>query len=242
MPLLAPLIGIDGVLRIGAAFGLVAALALAVLVPSSRGAVARAARLRDVPGISPLRLRSMWLLAGGAGSLAFVQLGIGSYLTVQLVDEADMRVAAAAAVFTAAQLLGAGGRIILGLWSDRTGDRVRVLLVVAVVAGALVIASILAPGDLSSGLLLAGALVIVTSCNGVVVAVAASLAPTGRTGATLGMQTTVNAFACSIAPILLGIVLARSGWDAFSWTLVVVLIGSAASLLVLRGPMRSTRR
>jgi MFS family permease len=234
LPMLAPRIGIDGVLRIGAACGLVAAVILAWWIPSSRGAVARAARALDVPGISPLRLRPMWLLAGGAGSLAFVQLGIGSYLTVQLVDEAGMRVAVAAGVFTVAQLLGAGGRILLGVWSDRSGERVRVLVAVAAGAAVLVLASLIAGDPLVSGMLQAAALVVVTSCNGVVVAVAASLAPAGRTGATLGMQTTVNAFACSIAPILLGIVASRSGWTAFAWVLVAVLAMSLASLLRLR--------
>jgi MFS family permease len=183
----------------------------------------------------------MWLLAAGAGSLAFAQLGIGSYLTVQLVDEGGLRVAAAAAVFSAAQLLGAAGRVVLGLWSDRVGERVVILIGVAVVADVLVLASAAVPGATAQGLLLAAALVVVTSCNGVVVAVAASLAPPGRTGATLGMQTTVNAFACSIAPVLLGLVLAGAGWSAFTWVLVAVL-GLAGAALVRLHAERSGKR
>jgi sugar phosphate permease len=223
--------------------GLVAALLLALLVPSSRGAAARAAREQEgARGPSPLRVRSMWLLAAGAGSLAFVQLGIGSFLTVQLVDRTGMQLAAAAAVFTAAQLLGGAGRVVLGVWSDRVRERASVLVGVAAACVALVGASLGVPGATASALLQAAALVVVTSCNGVVVAVAASLAPPGRTGATLGMQTTANAAACAIAPILLGALLERSGWRSYEAVMTAVLVGSCAALLRLRVQGRGEAR
>lgn len=215
--------------------GLLAVVALALLVPSSRSVSARRERARaPAAGRSPLQLPTMWLLAGGAGSLAFVQLGIGSFLTVQLVDRADVSIAAAAAVFTGAQLLGAAGRIVLGVWSDRVRDRVAVLQGTAVVCASLIAGAWIVSDPLVSAVLQAIALVIVTSCNGVVVAVAASLAPPGRTGATLGMQTTANAAACSVAPILLGVVLAQHGWNAFLAAVAAVLVGSMVALTRLR--------
>ncbi len=228
--------GIDGAVETFAIGGIVATILLAALVPSSRGARARAAHAAETSarGASPLRLPAMWLLAVGAGSLAFVQLGIGSFLTLQLVDRADLRLALAAGIFTGAQLLGAAGRIVLGVWSDRSGDRTRVLQLVAATSGLLVAASIVVPGMLATAMLQALALVVVTSCNGVVVAVAASLAPTGRTGETLGMQTTANAAACSIAPILLGIVLQQSGWFSYELVLTAVLVTSSIALARLR--------
>lgn len=211
--------------------GLVAAMGLVLLVPSSRTTAARHARRMAPPtGVSPLRLPTMWLLAVGAGSLAFVQLGIGSFLTVQLVDRAEVSLPVAAVVFTVAQLLGAAGRIVLGIWSDRVSDRVLVLLVTAGLALLLVIAASLVHDPLVSSMLQAVVLVIVTSSNGVVVAVAASLAPPGRTGATLGMQTTANAAACSVAPILLGLMLHRYGWTAYLEVLLLVLVGSLIAL------------
>jgi MFS family permease len=211
--------------------GLAAAGGLALLVPSSRSVQARRERAHaPAAGTSPLRERRMWLLAGGAGSLAFVQLGIGSFLTVQLVDRADVSIAAAALVFMIAQLLGAAGRIVLGIWSDRVSDRVSVLIVTALLALVLVSAAAVVSDPLASTMLQAATLVIVTSCNGVVVAVAASLAPAGRTGATLGMQTTANAAACSVAPILLGVVLVQQGWGMFLGIVVLVLVGSLVAL------------
>ncbi|MEO6866919.1 MAG: MFS transporter, partial [Gaiellales bacterium] len=214
--------------------GLFAAVILAVLIPSARTASARRERAQaPATGASPLRLRAMWLLAAGAGSLAFVQLGIGSFLTVQLVDRAGVSLTIAAGVFTVAQLLGGGGRLVLGIWSDRVRDRVRVLLWVAISAAMLVTASWIVQDPLTSALLQAGALVAVTSCNGVVVAVAASLAPAGRTGATLGMQTTANAAACAIAPILLGLLLTDRGWGSYLAALLIVLTISLLALLRL---------
>jgi MFS family permease len=119
---------------------------------------------------------------------------------------------------------------VLGIWSDRVSDRVLVLLVTAGLALLLVIAASLVHDPLVSSMLQAVVLVIVTSSNGVVVAVAASLAPPGRTGATLGMQTTANAAACSVAPILLGLMLHRYGWTAYLEVLLLVLVGSLIAL------------
>lgn len=231
--------GLDAPVLAAAAAGLLAATGLALLVPSARSARMRADRAATVVGSTPLRLPAMWLLALGAGSLAFVQLGVGSFLTIQLVDRAQLTLAVAAAVFTGAQVLGAAGRVVLGVWSDRTGDRVALLVGVAASGATLVASSALVPSPFAAAALQAAALVLVTSCNGVVVAVAASLAPEGRTGATLGMQTTANAFACSVAPIALGVVLARVGWHAYTWSLVGVLLVSTVALSQLRRTRRA---
>ncbi len=239
VPLLVRRDGLAPTMTWFAATGVVAAIVLTIAIPSSRGAgrvVAGGAR-----GVSPTRLVTMWLLAIGAGSLAFVQLGIGSFLTVQLVDRAGLQLAVAAVVFAIAQLAGGAGRVILGVWSDRAGDRVRVLQHVSASAFVLVVAALAIGQARWSVAIQAIALVVVTSCNGVVVAVAASLAPPGRTGATLGMQTTANAAACAVAPILLGGVIQRVGWHAYDAALAVVLVVSSVALVRLRAISSSAR-
>jgi len=218
--------------------GLLAAAIVALVLPRSlrigdlveHDAPERAASARQA---SPLRDPRMWLLCIGCGSLAFVQLGIGSFLTVQLVDEAGFALGPAAAVFTGAQLAGAAGRIVFGVLSDRVGRRVGVLRWIAVAAGATMLPTVLGLGARVDAILFVAALVVVTSCNGVAVAAAARLAPTGRTGATLGMQTTANAAACTIAPVVLGALLHVGGWAAFAWAILGVLAVSVASLTVL---------
>lgn len=236
LPLLIRGHGIDSALAVGAVLGLGSALVLALVIPSSRTASARRAAAAEAleAGGSPLRVRRLWLLAVGAGFLAFVQLGIGSFLTVNLVDEAGVGIATAAGVFTASQLLAAVGRVALGFWSDRVEQRVHVLLGVGAVTAAFIAIAVASSSSAVEAAMLAGAFVVVTSCNGVVVATAASFAPAGRTGATLGMQTTANAAACTIAPIVLGITLHLGGWPAAELVLLAVLVASFACLLRLR--------
>lgn len=227
VPSVAATAGLGAAVRVVVVLGALAAAGVALVIPSSRLA---GAAPREVPGPSPVRHRPLWLLAIGASSLAFVQLGVGSFLTLHLVEEAGISLAAAAAVFAATQLLGAIGRVALGFWSDRVASRIGMLRAVAVVTALLVGASAASGTDRAEGALLAAALVVVTSCNGVVVAAAASLAPAGRTGATLGMQTTFNAAACTIAPIILGAVLAAVGWSGVQAVLLAALALSLGCL------------
>lgn len=222
--------GLDAATGASSVLGLVAMLGLAGALPSARrSGAARAGRDRGA-GPSPLRHGALWLLAVGGAGLAFVQLGIGSFLTVQLVDEAGVGIGAASVVFMSTQLLGGAGRIVLGAWSDRAGNRIGILRSAAVLAAVLVAGCIVLPQHRADATLLSAALVTVTCCNALVVATAASLAPPGRTGATLGMQTTFNAGACVVAPVVLGAALEASGWIAFHVGLLVVLVGSSASL------------
>ena len=185
-------------------------------------------------GVSPTRVPALWLLASGCAALAFVQLGLASFLTLQLVDDAGLAVGAAAGAFAMVQLLGAAARVGLGVWSDRVPDRI-VLLQVLAVTGALVTSSSSAATSGSArAALLCGALVIVTSWNGIAVAAMAALAPPGRTGATLGMQTTCNAASGTVAPIAVGALLHWAGWPAVGWAFTASLLFAACSFAALR--------
>ncbi|MCW2959944.1 MAG: transporter [Thermoleophilia bacterium] len=230
--LLLPL-GIDTI-GIGATLGGVAAACLVSVawtlhaLPREDAHVLRAA-VRSLE--DPLRSAALWLLALGSGSLAFVQLGIASFLTIYLVDEAGFGVGAAAGVFAASQLLGAGGRVGLGVTSDRV--RVRVLRAVAAAAAVGIVALLLLGNGVAGGVILAATLVLATSWNGVSVAAAAALSPEGRTGATLGMQTTVNSVACTIGPIIIGVCVAGPGWHAVFAVFASALLLSILSFTVL---------
>lgn len=232
----APMVGFAG-------FGVLVAAALAIALPRRTGIAARVRAAREhahdalerltVRAHSPLRDRGMWLLCIGGSSMAFVQLGAGAFLTTQLTDEAGLTITAAAATFTAMQLVGAVLRIALGVWSDRVASRVAMLRAIATVAFLVLVPMLVTLDGRIDGLLLVVALGVVTSCNGVAVAAASVLAPAGRTGATLGMQTTGNALAGTIAPVLLGTLLASLGWRAFDLCLLVVLAAGIVSLTLL---------
>ena len=242
VPLLARSEGVAQAIAVMAVLGAVAAVGIMLAVPSI---VLRSdeATADDVEaGRSPLRDRTMWLLCAGCASMAFVQLGVGSFLTVQLVGAAKVDLAIAVWVFTAAQLVGAAGRIVLGIWSDRASSRVAVLRTVAIVALLLLAPTLLGATDLADGILYALAVVAVTMSNGVSVAAAASFAPAGRTGATLGMQTTCNAAAAAVAPIVLGLLLEHAGWRGFEACVIAVLLVGVGSLSLLVRSSRAAAR
>lgn len=173
-------------------------------------------------GLTPLRNRALWLLALGCSSAAFVQLGIASFLTVQLVDEASLTLQRAALLFAAAQLVGAVGRIVIGVLSDRVADRLVLLRRVFAAMLVLVVATVIVTRPGIDGMLLTMILVVTTTWQGVAVAAAAALAPSGRTGATLGMQTTLNAAAFTVAPIVIGLSLHHGGWTTVELVLAVM--------------------
>jgi sugar phosphate permease len=217
-----------------AACGAVAAIGVLVGLPSGS---ARASTDADDPvrmSASPLRSAPLWLLALGCACLGFVQLGVGSFLTIQLVDEAGVAAGTAAAIYAIAQLVGAGSRIVLGISSDRASSRVRVLQVVGWSALVVLVAASFVAGRAAGSALLVVAFVVTTSWNGVAVAAAAAYAPIGRTGATLGMLTTANAAAAALAPIVLGAVIDHAGWSAFAPVLAAVLVVNAVLLALLQ--------
>jgi sugar phosphate permease len=236
VPMLARHVGMADAIAVMATFGALAAVGVGLAVPSIVLRSDEAGAAPDVGGRSPLRERTLWLLCIGCASMAFVQLGVGSFLTVQLVGAAKVDLSIAVWVFTAAQVVGAAGRVVLGIWSDRATSRVSVLRAVALVALLLLAPTLLGATDLADGILYALAVVAVTMSNGVSVAAAASFAPAGRTGATLGMQTTCNAAAAAIAPIVLGALLEHAGWRGFeACVLAVLLLGVASLSLLVRG-------
>jgi sugar phosphate permease len=240
VPLVARDAGIETAVAIMAALGAVASIAVWLTVPR---VVTRATDVDTEPAIgrSPLREPAMWLLTIGGSSMAFAQLGIGAFLTVQLVGQAERELSVAVAIFTAVQVLGAAGRIVLGIWSDRRGDRVGVLRGIVLVAALLLVPTLLDISSLADGVFYALAVIAVTCSNGVSVATAASFAPPGRTGATLGMQTTGNAAAGAVAPILLGAVLEAFGWHGFELCVLAALLVGLASLSVLVRHTRAIR-
>ncbi|MBC7460089.1 MAG: MFS transporter [Thermoleophilia bacterium] len=217
-----------------AALGLVVALALWLTLAHVE-VVQRAVTTAPLPrGRSPLHRPVLWLLAIGCSSVAFVQLGIASFLTIQLVDDGGLTLSRAALVFAAAQLVGAAGRVALGIWSDRVRDRLALLRGVFAGVFVLVVGAVLVTNPSVDGVLLTLILVLSTTWQGVGVAAAASLAPEGRTGSTLGMQTTLNAAAFTIAPIVIAFVLHHGGWTAVELVLGGMVLVAVASLTLAR--------
>ncbi|MCW2923852.1 MAG: major facilitator superfamily 1 [Thermoleophilia bacterium] len=222
--------------------GVVAAAIVFVALPGARAGGQPGAAPLLVGAPSPLRVRELWLLSLGCAGIAFVQLGVGSFLTVQLVDEAGLTIAAAASVYAVAQLVGAASRIVLGVASDRLGRRAALLRSVATSVAVLVVLALVVPSERVEGALLVATFVGATCWNGVAVAAAATFAPSGRIGATLGMLTTFNAASCAVAPLVLGSVLDHSGWRSFESALLAALALSVLCFTPLVGRRAASTR
>lgn len=241
MPSLLRATGLGTALAGAAVFALLLAFALARAVPRELPTRLDGEGVALETGPSPLRVPRLWLLGGSCSMLALTQLALVSFLAVFLVDDAGLAAATAGAVFAGSQVIGAVARIAMGDLADRIGDPMLILGAVAAVTLVLLAAALAAPAHLA-GFLLAGALLVSTSWNGVAVAAAARLAPDGRTGSTLGMQTTMFATMGVLAPIVVGAVLARASWSPVLAAGIVALAAALVGFTALRrssGTVRS---
>jgi MFS family permease len=147
---------------------------------------------------------------------------------------------AAGAVLAAAQLVGAIGRVGVGLGSDRLGTRLRLLrglvavFAVTLVAGAALLRAPVAVTAAGLGL----AAVLGLCWNGLAFLTVAETAPPSRRGVALGLQNTAVAVAGTAAPVGFGLAVAGAGWTAaFALLPLCPLVA-----LVLLAPLVRTER
>ncbi|MBL7628171.1 MFS transporter [Frankia sp. CN6] len=194
------------------------------------GAAARAGSTRDV-----LRDRRLWRLSLAAGLLIVPQFTMIAFLVEVLHDGRGMSAARAAVVLTVAQAAGAAARILVGVWSDRAGARMRPLRALAVAAAAGMAAVAAAVGAWVP--LLVAVLVVVaavTVCwNGLAFTAAGELAPPGRAATAMSFENSANFGSAVLTPPLVGLLITGVGWS--SAFLLVALAPVAAAFLL--GPL-----
>jgi len=221
--------GLDAAFLTLAAGCLLGALVVVALV---REAPAQPVRIAG--GLAPVR--DPRIRRFGLVSLLLVvpQFAVVAFLVVYLVDEHDVRPAAAALLLAAVQLGGGAGRIVAGLWSDRLGLRVVPLRRLAAAISALFV--LLAGLELLGAravvplLLLTG--VVAISWNGLAFTAVGELAGPGRAGTALGLQNTSVALGAALTAPLLGAVVDRSDWAV---AFAVAAACALAAVLILRG-------
>ncbi|MDT4942827.1 MAG: hypothetical protein QOJ34_2916 [Pseudonocardiales bacterium] len=133
------------------------------------------------------------------------QFAVSAFTLVYLVGERGWDPAAAGRVIFAAQLAGAAGRVVTGVWSDRVRSRLRPMRKLAVASAALMalIALGAATGSVVVVFALAVAAVITVADNGLAYTSVAELAGREWSGRALGVQNTVqNLAAVATAPLL----------------------------------------
>jgi sugar phosphate permease len=203
LPSLGRSYGARDALLFPAALCAVAALLVLILV-SDPPRVERAAG--EAAPRSPYR--GSWSLGRvhlASAMLVVPQFAVSAFTLVYLVGERGWDPAAAGRVIFAAQLAGAAGRVVTGVWSDRVRSRLRPMRKLAVASAALMalIALGAATGSVVVVFALAVAAVITVADNGLAYTSVAELAGREWSGRALGVQNTVqNLAAVATAPLL----------------------------------------
>uniref|UniRef100_UPI003A8C78EB MFS transporter n=1 Tax=Leucobacter sp. BZR 635 TaxID=3378705 RepID=UPI003A8C78EB len=121
---------------------------------------------------------------------------------------------AAGALVAAAQLIGAGGRILAGSWSDRAGSRLRPIRIIAVACAALLIVA--AAFGWADWAIPAAIVYVLVSCvsvadNGLAFTAVAEIAGPRWSGRALGAQNTGQFLASGLLPPAIGALIAVLG-------------------------------
>jgi MFS family permease len=156
----------------------------------------------------------LWRIHAVSVLLVVPQVVVWTFTLVWLITDRGWSAGAAGAMVTAAQVLGAAGRIAAGRWSDLAGSRLRPIRTIAVAAAAAM--GLLAVTDwLDSPIsiaLMVIASVITVSDNGLAFTAIAEIAGPFWSGRALGTQNTSQLLTAGIAPPLFGALIGAAGY------------------------------
>ncbi|GII28523.1 MFS transporter [Planotetraspora mira] len=181
---------------------------------------------------SPYTEPALWRVHAASMLLVVPQFATAAFALTYLVAERHWAAATASQVIAAAQLAGAGGRLLCGRWSDLAGSRVgpmrRLALVNAVVM--LVLAMAVQAGNAAGSALLVAALVISMSGNGLAFTAVSELAGPAWAGRAMGAQNTGQNLIAAGTPPVLGALITHAGFGtAFALAGALALAASVAT-------------
>ena len=173
-----------------------------------------------VPGAakpaSPYRTPTLWRLHGASAMLVIPQFAVAAFALVYLQHEQHWAAVTAGAYTAAIALVGALGRVGTGWWSDRVGSRLRPMRQLAIMStGVLLLFAVgdaVAPWLAVLALALGG--IITVADNGLAFTATAEIAGNEWAGRALGVQNTGQNFAASLAPPILGALIAATSYGA----------------------------
>ncbi|WP_026338535.1 MFS transporter [Nocardiopsis sp. CNS-639] len=196
------------------------------------------AAARPVAG-SPYRHGHIWRVHGVSMLLGVPQIALMTYAVIYLVQEQGWSPPAAGAVVAVAQVPGAAGRLLLGVWSDRTGDRMRPVRWLAVVSGVCLVLLAALPGAWAwtAVPLLLACLVLTMWHNGLTFTAVAETAGTSWAGRALAAQNWLQAVSTTLTPVLMAAVITLAG---LPFVFAVSALFSAAAVAVV--PVARGRR
>ncbi|WP_017613918.1 MFS transporter [Nocardiopsis salina] len=191
------------------------------------------------PAGSPYRTWTLWRVHGVSMLLGVPQVAMMTYALVYLVQEQGWSAPAAGAVVALAQVPGAVGRLLLGVWSDRTGDRLRPVRWLSAVSGGFLVLLTLLPVLWSPAAvpLVLICLVLTMWHNGLTFTSVAELAGTPWAGRALAVQNWLQAISTTLTPVLMAAVITVAGLPA---VFAVAAVFSATAVVVV--PVAAARR
>lgn len=156
----------------------------------------------------------LWRIHAASVLLVVPQALVWTFALVWIMSEHGWSPAAAGALVTASQLLGAAGRIAAGRWSDRVGSRLGPIRIIAAAATASML--LLALTDVlnsawSIAALLAASMITVSD-NGLAFTAIAEIAGPFWSGRALGAQNTSQLLATGLTPPVFGALITAAGY------------------------------
>ncbi|MET0756688.1 MAG: MFS transporter [Mycobacterium sp.] len=158
----------------------------------------------------------LWRIHAVSVLLVVPQVMVWTFTLVWLMSDRGWSAASAGALVTVAQMLGAGGRIAAGRWSDMVGSRLRPIRSIALAAAA-AMGLLALTGYLDSPIsvvVMVVASVITVSDNGLAFTAIAEIAGPFWSGRALGTQNTSQLLTAAIAPPLFGALIGVAGYAA----------------------------
>jgi sugar phosphate permease len=157
---------------------------------------------------------ALWRIHAVSVLLVVPQCVVWTFTLVWLMTDRGWSAASAGAMVTAAQVLGAAGRIAAGRWSDHMRSRLRPIRIIAVAAAVSMLGLALTDWLRSplSIVVMVAASVITVSDNGLAFTAIAEIAGPFWSGRALGTQNTSQLLAAAVAPPLFGALIGATGY------------------------------
>lgn len=216
--------GLPGVLLVCAGASLLAAVLAALFLAEPPREISG----HDAaPARSPYRQPALWRVHATSALHVVPQIVVSTYGVSCLVRLYGWDSVAAGRLFGVAAIGGAVVRIVVGRWSDRTGLRMRPLLLIT--CAGLGVLALLVAGTLTQTWLgpamLALAAVTTVAGNGLAYLAAGELAGPGRAGRVLGTHNTIQNSVSLAATPLAGVLMESAGfWAGFAAGLACTLL------------------
>ncbi|MGD0557806.1 MAG: MFS transporter [Streptosporangiaceae bacterium] len=181
---------------------------------------------------NPYRTATLWRIHAASTLLVVPQFVTTGFALEYLVTQRGWSILAAGRVIAAANFAGALTRVAAGLWSDRTGSRLRPMrqlaIAIAVIVGLTAVGAATRTALADVALLAAVALSV--STNGLAFTAVAELAGMSWAGRALGVQNTAQNIAAAATQPVMAELIGVAGYPASFWSTALFPLAAAFAI------------